>query len=73
MKMIKLIVAAFTLASAVQLYSQGYIVPNGVVYSGFQVLGYEIDVLHDPANSYYTGFILVPKSANKAKNTSFNV
>lgn len=45
-------------------FAQGYIVPNGVTYAGYSSLfgGYEIDVLHDPANSYYTGFSLNPKS-----------
>jgi hypothetical protein len=48
-----------------QLKSQGFIVPNGVVDGGYQPgLGYEINVVHDPNNYYYTGFFLNPKSIN---------
>ena len=45
------------------LHSQGYIVPNGVVYDGtFQNgRGYGVSVIHDPTNGYYTGFALNPK------------
>lgn len=55
------------LGAALQLYGQGYIVPNGVLYignigtPGFPV--YEIDVLHNPNSSSgnYTGFLLQPR------------
>ena len=43
-----------------QLHSQGYIVPNGVIPVGQN----QIDVMHDPANSYYTGFFLFPRGSN---------
>lgn len=43
------------------LHSQGYIVPNGVVQAGFDpASGYRINVIHDPTNSYSTGFFLKP-------------
>lgn len=58
----QLLTVIFTFGLIFQLHSQGHIVPNGVVYSGFQGFGYEIEVLHDPANLYYTGFFLDPKS-----------
>ena len=46
-------------------FSQGYIVPNGVTFSSFQAgLGYGINVMHDPANLYYTGFYLNPTGGN---------
>ena len=54
------------LGAAIQLYGQGYIVPNGVVsnYGGL-FFPEEIDVLHDPAhptNAFsYTGFNLDPR------------
>ncbi|MCO5051888.1 MAG: PEP-CTERM sorting domain-containing protein [Verrucomicrobiae bacterium] len=60
-KMKLLCIAALIFVGVVPSYSQGYIVPNGVVYSGYNPgFGYEIDVLHDPTNSYYTGFGLDP-------------
>ena len=54
------------LGSLLQVYAQGYIVPNGVVsnYGGLFFPG-EIDMLHDPAhptNGFsYTGFIFDPR------------
>ena len=43
-------------------HSQGYIVPNRVVYAGFQpLLGDQVNVLHDPTNSLYTAFGLRPQ------------
>ena len=44
-----------------QLYSQGYVVPNGVVQGGYDpAFGYRFDVKYNPTNSYYTGFFLKP-------------
>jgi hypothetical protein len=51
---------AFIFATILRLNAQGYIVPNGVVYLGFTANGYSIEVLHDPARLYYTGFFLDP-------------
>ena len=49
--------------TCLQLHSQGYIVPNGVVYVGLNFGGgYEVDVSHDPTNATYTGFLLKPKT-----------
>ena len=45
-----------------QLHSQGYIVPNGVVYVGFNGIGYQIAVIQNPTNSDYSGFFLAPAS-----------
>jgi len=60
-KLKQLVAIAFIFKAILQLHAQGYIVPNGVVYSGLNFLGgYEIDVLHDPVNLYYTGFMLYP-------------
>ena len=58
-----LALTVFTLAAICNMYSQGYIVTNGVIYLGYQPSfgGYEIDVVHDPTNFYYTGFSLNPK------------
>ena len=64
---LKLAVAMLLAFSAtLRLPAQGYIVPNGVVDSGFVPwVGYEIDVLHDPTNLYYTGFALGPTSGDE--------
>ncbi len=65
----RLLILGLIFASVVQVFSQGYIVPNGVVsnYGGLFFPG-EIDVLHDPANptsgSSYTGFIFRPQGPN---------
>jgi len=56
-----LAVVFWVLGTILHLPAQGYIVPNGVVYSGLSVFGgYEIDVSHDPTNASYTGFFLNP-------------
>src|SRR6185369_11775112 len=60
-KLKRLSMIAFTFGSVLQLHSQGYIVPDGVVYIGATGLGYEIDVLQNPTNSNYTGFALHPE------------
>ena len=61
MKTRHLAVITVILGIALRVYAQGYIVPNGVVYAGYLPgAGYEIDVIHDPINSYSTGFALRP-------------
>ncbi len=46
-----------------RVYSQGYIVPNGVTYAGGGTfLGAEIHVLQNPTNGDYTGFNLAPRT-----------
>jgi len=56
-----LTVALLAFCATLQLQAQGYIVPNGVIDSGLiPGAGYEIDVMHDPINLYYTGFALNP-------------
>ena len=61
-ELLKLLAVVFwVLGITLQVHAQGYIVPNGVVYSGLSVFGgYEIDVSHDPTNATYTGFFLEP-------------
>ncbi len=39
---------------------QGFLVPNGVTFAGFDGLGYGVNVIHDPTNNYATGFNLDP-------------
>ena len=51
----------FVLGVTPQLHSQGYLVPNGVYKGSNVLLGYEIDVVSNPANSDYTGFFLIPQ------------
>jgi hypothetical protein len=57
-----LAILAFNLGIIIQIHPQGYLVQNGVTYAGYSTLlgGYEVDVLHDPTNLYYTGFSLDP-------------
>jgi hypothetical protein len=55
-----LIVFGFAFAAIARVHSQGYIVPNGVTYSSAG-LSAVIDVLQNPTNSDYTGFILRPR------------
>ena len=45
--------------ATIHLYAQGYIVANGVTTNYIPGSG-EISVIHDPVNSYYTGFFLNP-------------
>ena len=45
-----------------QLKSQGYIVPNGVTFVGFDFTGgYQTTVIQNPTNGDYTGFDLTPQ------------
>lgn len=54
-----------TLGMAFRLHSQGYIVPNGVSYGGYNSLfGSLIEVLQNPTNGNYTGFYLQLQSGN---------
>ncbi len=58
---LKYVVVACCLFSATfQLYSQGYIIANGVTNVGFNGIGYEITVIQNPTNEDYTGFSLDP-------------
>jgi hypothetical protein len=50
----------FVAFTTIQLYGQGYIVPNGVSDLGYNGYGYEIHVTQNPANGDYTGFLLSP-------------
>jgi len=65
----KLAIILLVSSTLIQLHSQGYIVPSGVVvnFGGLFFPG-EIDVLHNPANptsgGSYTGFLLNPINAN---------
>lgn len=55
---------------ALQLHAQGYIVPNGVSYTGLNIFGaYEIRVLQNPSNGNYTGFWLAPQGMTQPINT----
>jgi|ERR1022692_1486901 hypothetical protein len=55
-----LVIAYYLFGATFQLHSQGYLVPNGVTYAGFDGSGYGINVIHDPTNQIATGFDLVP-------------
>jgi len=44
----------------VQARAQGYIVPNGVIFNGFDGIGYSVSVIQNPATGDYTGFDLNP-------------
>jgi len=59
-----LVILFLAYCAAVCLHAQGYIVPNGVSFPGFNGLGYETRVLQNPTNSDYTGFLLTPQNAS---------
>lgn len=55
--------AVWLVGSILRSHAQGYIVPSGVVYGGLNVYGgYEVKVLYNPTQSYYTGFWLNPQN-----------
>jgi len=54
------LISVMACSAVPQLYSQGYIVPNGVHAGSGGLPGYEIDVLQNPTNGNYTGFTLIP-------------
>ena len=54
-----LTVAACFFGAGFQLHSQGYIVPNGVIYGGGSSnVGSIINIIQNPTNGNYTGFFL---------------
>lgn len=66
------LIVSLAFGIAGRLYSQGYIVTNGVVYIGYSPsIGSEIDVLQNPADSNYTGFFLA--STGNPNTFAFNV
>jgi hypothetical protein len=68
----RLFALVFIFGAILQVHAQGYIVPNGVTYIGQTGLGYETDVIHDPANLYYTGFGLDPRGRTPPTSTYIN-
>ena len=59
-KMKSLTITGWLFGTILQLHAQGHIVPNGVITNYFDGGPGEISVIHDPTNSYYTGFALHP-------------
>lgn len=56
-----LAIIGISFGTSLHLRAQGYIVPNGVVYSGYLPgVGFSIDVMYSPTNLFYTGFALNP-------------
>jgi hypothetical protein len=54
-------------------HSQGYIVPNGVVYAGLNIFGgYEVRVIRNPTNAISTGFWLEPVGKTPPTSTFTN-
>ena len=72
----KLAWIAFIFATMSQAFSQGYIVPNGVVANFGASSPDEISVLHNPANpasgASYTGFLLHPQGRTPPSSPSIN-
>jgi len=58
-KMKHLVALIIFVGASTLIHAQGYIVPNGVTTNYIPGSG-EISVIHDPINSYYTGFFLNP-------------
>jgi hypothetical protein len=56
----KLLGIYFVAFTAIQLYGQGYIVPNGISDLGSNGYGYEIHITQNPVSGDYTGFLFHP-------------
>ena len=57
--------ACLFFTNAVSIFSQGYIIPNGVTYIGLNFFGaYETRIIQNPTNSDYTGIFLQPQGNN---------
>jgi hypothetical protein len=56
---------------AVRLQAQGYIVPNGVAFNGFDGLGYSVSVKQEPTTGE-TGFDLNPVGRTPPSSPSVN-
>src|ERR1051326_9486649 len=56
------------IGAALHLHAQGYIVPNGVTFLGFDSFGYQTHVIQNPTNGNYTGFDLVPQNQTPPTN-----
>jgi hypothetical protein len=50
----------YMLGALIQVHAQGYIVPNGVTFNGFDGVGYSVFVTQNPSTGDYTGFDLNP-------------
>ena len=55
-----LVLIGLFFTTKLQLFSQGFIVPNGVINVGPTFAGYEIDVAQNSTATDYTGFFLNP-------------
>ena len=65
MKNIRVTVICCFLGFIFNAHSQGYIVPNGVIYVDNSPSSIsEIDVIQNPLNLDYTGFLFTPQGAN---------
>ena len=64
-------IAGCMIGAALHLHAQGYIVPNGVTFLGFNGAGYEIHVLQNPTNGNYTGLSLLPQHSTSFQFSPF--
>ena len=71
MKMKLYVLASLFFGITSQLYSQGYVVPDGVTYASYGS-GYEIHVLQNPTNGNYTGFGLPGQGMTPPSNVYTN-
>lgn len=60
------------LGAIFQLHSQGYIIPNGVTFNGFDGIGYSVFVIQNPTNVDYTGFDLNPNGKTPPSSLYIN-
>ena len=58
LKLLPIVGIAF--GASLSLQAQGYIIPNGVTFNGFDGIGYSVFVTQNPTNGDYTGFDLNP-------------
>lgn len=69
----KILILSWFFGAFLRANSQGYIVPNGVTYVGLNFLGgYEIQVLQNPTNGNYTGFMLTPEGRTPPETPYIN-
>ena len=58
------VIAVAIVTTSLGLFAQGYVVPDGVTYAGYDpFLGADIHILQNPTNTHFTGFTLPPQNS----------
>jgi hypothetical protein len=66
------VLASCLFAAGANSHAQGFIVPNGVTYNGFDGLGYSVFVTQSATTGDYTGFDLKPVGNTPPSSTYIN-